>query len=137
MSHYNSVKTAIRDQDLLVSSLQALGFKPQVHEVAQSLEGFQGDKRTQTAEIIIPRRQVGGASNDIGFKRQEDGSFAAIISDYDRHRYGDKWLAKLKTEYGVARVTRLAKRQYGCANPVVKEIKTPTGTKKVVKFTLN
>ncbi len=61
-----------------------MGFHPQVSEKAQQLEGYHGDKRKQTAEIIIPRKQVGGASNDVGFKRNADGTFTAIISDYDQ-----------------------------------------------------
>jgi hypothetical protein len=137
MSHYNSIKTEIRDPACLVTALGTLGFTPRVSETAQPLEGYMGDKRKQTAEIIIPRRQVGDASNDIGFKRREDGVFAAIISDHDRHRYDDKWLAKLKTEYGTAKVIRLAQRTYGCAKPVVKEIKTEKGTQRVLTFTVN
>jgi hypothetical protein len=137
MSHYNNVKTEIRDQDCLVAALKTLGFGPTIHEAAHQLEGYQGDKRQQTAEIIIPRRQVGGAANDIGFKRQENGTFTAIISDYDKRRYNEKWLAKLKTEYGVAKATRLAKRQYGCASPRVKEVTTSKGTRRILTFTLS
>ena len=39
-------------------------------------------------------------SNDIGFKRQEDGQFEAIISEYDRHKYSQKWLNGLTQRYG-------------------------------------
>jgi hypothetical protein len=72
------------DQQCLVEALKEMGYHPQVSEKPQHLEGYHGDKRTQTAEIIIPRKQVGGASNDVGFKRNADGTFTAIISDYDK-----------------------------------------------------
>jgi len=52
------------------------------------LEGYHGDKRAETANIVIPRSLVnqylgGGASNDVGFVKTSDG-FDAIVSEYDR-----------------------------------------------------
>jgi Protein of unknown function (DUF1257) len=67
-----------------VEAIKEMGYHPQVSEKAQHLEGYHGDQRQQTAEIIIKRREVGGASNDVGFKRNADGTFTAIISDYDK-----------------------------------------------------
>src|SRR5262249_7503737 len=58
-----------------------------------------GDKREDTAEIVIPRRFVGGAANDIGFKLQDDRCYGAIISDYDRHRHNEAWMDKLTQRY--------------------------------------
>lgn len=68
----------------MIEALKELGYQPQVNEKAQKLEGYHGDKREETAEIIIPRRQVGGVSNDVGFKKNADGTYTAIISDYDK-----------------------------------------------------
>lgn len=83
MSAYHEYETTMQNQDCLVDALKDMGYDPQVHETAAALTGYQGDKRKQTAEIIIPRSQVGGASNDVGYKRQPDGTFKAIVSDYD------------------------------------------------------
>jgi hypothetical protein len=52
------------------------------------LEGYHGDMRTETANIVIPRSLVnqflgGGASNDVGFTKTPDG-FDAIVSEYDK-----------------------------------------------------
>jgi hypothetical protein len=55
--------------------------------------------RPQTAEVIIRRTFLGPASNDIGFKRQEDGTFDAIISDYNRVRYPQQWRHRLTQCY--------------------------------------
>lgn len=100
MSSYNEIQTEYSDQQCLVDALKELGYQPQVSEKAQHLEGYHGDQRSQTAEIIIPRRQVGGASNDVGFKRNADGKFTAIISDYDRgSNFGVKKQAELKKLY--------------------------------------
>jgi hypothetical protein len=105
-----------------MKALEDMGFKRnmlKVSETAQKLEGYQGDLRDQTAEIIIPRYHVGGAANDIGFKLQEDGTWGAIISDYDRgnraadHKsahakgcngYSEKWLKKLYQRYSYHKV---------------------------------
>lgn len=83
-----------------------MGFKKvELHKEAANLYGYQGDKREQTAEVIIRRAEVGGSSNDIGFKRQKDGTFEAIISDYDKSRYNANWLKKLNQKYAYHKVT--------------------------------
>lgn len=93
-----------------------MGFanKIEVHQKATNLYGYGGDRRAQTAEVVIPRRYVGGPANDIGFKLQEDGTYGAIISDYDKGNhcadskskhakgcrgYSSKWLKKLNQRY--------------------------------------
>ncbi len=50
-----------------------MGYKPVVHKEAMSLEGYMGDKRSQKAHIILPRKQVGASSNDVGFERTKKG----------------------------------------------------------------
>jgi hypothetical protein len=93
-----------------------MGFRENQIKVGQArqLEGYEGRLRDQTAEIIIPRSAVGGAANDIGFKLQSDGTYEAIISQYDRGNgssskhgshsqgirgYGDQWMKKLNQRY--------------------------------------
>lgn len=77
-----------------------MGYHPQVTEKPQHLEGYHGDERQQTAEIIIKRREVGGASNDVGFKKNADGSFTLIVSDYDKSScFGAKKQKDLKCKY--------------------------------------
>ena len=84
-----------------MKALADVGFKHiEVHDTAQHLYGFQGDIRSQTAEIIIRRKYVGNASNDLGFQRQEDGTFEAMISEYDRRKYGQPWLKQVMQRYG-------------------------------------
>jgi len=59
-----------------------MGYEPEVHSEAKHLHGYQGDKRSQKANIIIPRQQVGTASNDVGFERV-DGGFILHASQFD------------------------------------------------------
>ena len=101
MSHFTCIKTQIKNRDALVKALADVGFKDvEVHETAQHLYGYQGDVRQQTAEVIIRREYIGRVSNDMGFKRQENGQFEAIISEYDRHKYSQDWLNGLTQRYG-------------------------------------
>ena len=106
MSHYPVLQTRLHDCRLLLESLADLGFADvELHETPQPLVGWRGDSRQQTAEVIIRRRHVGQASNDIGFARRPDGSFEAIISEYDRERYDEAWLGQLNQRYAY-RLTR-------------------------------
>ncbi|WP_282693613.1 DUF1257 domain-containing protein [Streptomyces sp. CC208A] len=101
MSHYTRVRTTLRDRKTLVRALRKLGFAHvESHDAPQPLYGYQGDRRSQTAEVIIRRKHVGSASNDIGFALTPDGSFQAVVSEYDRRRYGAAWLRRLTSAYG-------------------------------------
>ena len=113
MSAYSENKTHFKDVQTLVEALKDMGIKNvSVYEVAQPLYGYQGDFRTLDgsghtrdanfalkAEVIIRRKDVGHMSNDIGFKRNEDGTLSAIISQYDSTHYSSIWLGKLKSKY--------------------------------------
>jgi hypothetical protein len=104
ISHYNTLKTELRNKKNLIKALVRRGWKEEnieVHDEAQNLVDYQGDKRNQKAEIIIRRKYVGGASNDMGFKLQSDGTYQAIISDFDRNKYGDQFMKNLELDYGV------------------------------------
>jgi Protein of unknown function (DUF1257) len=109
MSHFTRVRTRLRDADTLLEALETVGFGDvEVHEQAQPLYGYQGDVRPERAEIIVRRAHIGRLSNDIGFVRQHDGSFEAIVSDYDRSRFGTAWLAELTRAYSHAATLRYA-----------------------------
>jgi hypothetical protein len=102
VSKYTSVRTMFRDKESLVEALRTIYPATQVHEQAVHLFGYAGDKRAQTAEIVIPRSTKGGlgsASNDLGFKLQPDGSYEAIISDFDQGQVGKGFIDKLSRDY--------------------------------------
>lgn len=57
MSHFTTIRTKFVDVKTLVKALAMVGFvKVEVHAEAQNLYGYKGDKRPQTAEVIIRRR---------------------------------------------------------------------------------
>lgn len=116
MSHYSRIRSKMKKRSALVKALQDLGFKEdqiEVHDEAVNLYGYQGDVRNDKANIVIRRKHVGGSSNDIGFVRLEDGTYEAIISDFDRTNgqsrknkrtqktqgYSGKWMELLNQRY--------------------------------------
>ncbi len=101
MSHFTTIRTQLKDLDTLVKALADVGFKRvETHAAARHLYGYQGDVRPETAEVIIRRQYLGPLSNDIGFKRQQDGTFEAIVSDYDQTLYSEEWLNQVMQRYG-------------------------------------
>lgn len=87
MSKYRKIEVQFLSETALVQALedacQQFGIQYEHHEKATHLYGYQGDRREEKAEYVIRRNYVGGAANDIGFARQPDGSFAAIVSEFD------------------------------------------------------
>lgn len=89
----------------------------EVHETPQNLYGYHGDMRQEKAHIIIRRKYVGGASNDIGFVRNPDGTYSSIVSEYDRgHGLGffiKENLPQRYTEFKVLRAIATLESQQG------------------------
>jgi hypothetical protein len=100
MSAYHTQKTQYKDRDCLVEALGEMGYKNvEVNEVAQNLFGYHGDKRAQTANVIVRRQHIGSAANDLGFVKAADGTYSAIVSDYDSNKHDATWMTKLKVAY--------------------------------------
>ena len=54
---------------------------------------------------------MGRASNDLGFVKSPDGTYRAIISDFDKSRHNDAWMLKLTDSYSEHGVVKQAARQ--------------------------
>jgi hypothetical protein len=108
MSRYCTVKTQFKDGRALVQALMETGnwteAQIEINNVPQNLFGYKGDMRTEKAHIIIRRLHVGEYSNDIGFVKDEDGCYVAIISSYDKGKYGEAWNKQLKGNYAFHKV---------------------------------
>lgn len=132
MSMYVTIKTQFKNKECLVSALMETGNwtkeQVEVHEEARNLYGYHGDIREDKAHIIIRRQHVGGASNDIGFVKGEDGSYSAIISQYDSMKHNAKWIGTLKYNYGY-HVTRQQAKTRGLR---VERQVLPNGNRAVV-----
>lgn len=109
MSHYLDFKTQMTDPVALKRALthMATPHHPQglpaqcveVHDKPEHLYGYHGDVRAQKANIIIRRKDAQDAANDIGFVKNEDGCYDAIISEFDRKTFHSGWLTDLSTYY--------------------------------------
>jgi hypothetical protein len=109
LSHFTRIRTQLRDAEVLVEALRAVGHRQvEVHDQPQTLYGYRGDARPEKAEVVIRRKHISRLSNDIGFARRSDGAFEAIISEYDRSRYDKAWLTKLTHSYSHAATLRYA-----------------------------
>jgi hypothetical protein len=120
MSHFVECQTQIRDLASLRLALQEMGWAEneiEVHPGPVALYGYRGDRRPEQAEVIIPRQFVGKSSNDIGFARQADGTWSAIISEYDQRQQGRRgpydqaWLGRLTQAYAAQVVTAQYQRK--------------------------
>jgi len=101
MSAYITLMTPMLDRECLLKALSDLGFGPQkveVHEIPTQLMGYQGDSRSEVANIIIRKKHIGLSSNDIGFLATPTG-YKSIISDFDRNNYGNSWMQNLGERY--------------------------------------
>lgn len=121
MSEFVECQTKFKDRQALLEALVEMGWtrdQIEVHDNAVNLYGYRGDKRTQTAHVIIRRQHMGGCSNDMGFHKNADGTYEAIISEYDRRAangtakhtggYNEKWLKELTQKYTERLYTREA-----------------------------
>lgn len=98
MSHFTEIKVNFlqKNEKALIAALeQKFGEGTvEVHENGAALYGYTGDNRANLSSsnpnyappchLIIRRKNVGSASNDIGYRRLEDWTYAAYISDYDK-----------------------------------------------------
>jgi len=109
VSHYTRTTTRLSSEIALVAALAAMGFPDvECHEQPATLYGYRGDARRDRANVIIRRKHIGGASNDVGFARTPDGDFVAIISEFDARHFDANWLRQLAVEYARATVNEFA-----------------------------
>jgi len=97
MSKFSETATTVRSQVYLVAALSELGYKAEIHADGAALVGYEGRERPERAHVIIRRVQIGPASNDIGFVRKPDGTFGAVLSEYDRAiGFDEKWVGRVQ-----------------------------------------
>lgn len=85
MSHFANVKTAIVDKECLIKALKTvLGIDTIIedHNRPVKLTGYYGNKVAQHANVVVRGSQL-GLKADIGFIRNEDGNYDAVIDGWD------------------------------------------------------
>ncbi|MBD2496757.1 DUF1257 domain-containing protein [Nostoc sp. FACHB-280] len=120
MSHFSKIEVKFKDQACLVEALQRFGFYPQIHDQPVNLFGYRGDRREQTAHIVVPRNQISSLSNDLGFY-WNGSEYECFISDYDKSfglakrdfGLGSQFLPLLQQEYINLYLPKLATQMGG------------------------
>ena len=120
MSKYLSFpELAFKDRRLLLAALADLGYGHVEEGEALPLYGYQGDRRPETAAIVVRRHHIGSASNDLGFACAPQG-YVPIISEYDqRTLLGGQFLVRLRTAYSEQVVAEVTRRLHGTARRTV------------------
>lgn len=129
MSEFKKYPTEYKDKECLKAALAEQGYtEVEDYEEAQPLYDYHGrqttylDKTGDKANIIVRRKYVGGAANDLGFQKQADGTYTAIVSQFDSHKHNTKWMTDLKRHYNVKVTTKEAKKLSLKPYSVAKEI---------------
>ena len=119
MSKYLTfAQIAFASRSLLLTALASLGYATVEEGEALALFGYRGDRRPETAEIVVRRQHLGSASNDLGFARTERG-YVPIISEYDQSTlHGGAFLVNLRTAYSEQVVEEVRRRLHGTAHRV-------------------
>lgn len=134
MSKYGVTVTELRDERCLTEALQELGYEVEVHPQGANLEGYEGRERPERANVIIRRRHLDPASNDIGFARTADGRFTALLSEYDQAiGYNWKWLGRVQQAYKEKQTLTMA-RAKGYILKAREVIQTPEGQQVRLRF---
>src|SRR5262245_17415285 len=93
-------EAAFRVRGLLLAALGDLGYGQIEEGEALPLFGFQGDRREETAEVVVRRKHLGRLSNDLGFARTADG-LVPVISEFDQRTLLEgQFLPRLRAAYG-------------------------------------
>ncbi len=136
MSKYEELRTVLSEERFLVEALRDLGYSPEVSNEGLSLYGYLGDERAEKAHIVIRRRQLDSASNDIGFARDEGGVYRALISEYDCGiGFDDAWLGRVAQTYKERQTMAVAKSKgYRFLGRQV--VESPAGKKVQLRFSV-
>ncbi len=104
---------AFKDRDCLRDALRECGYAETEEGDALSLYGYRGDRRPETAQIVVRRKFIGAASNDLGFQKTDAG-YVPVISEYDqRYMMQGKFLTALRTNYNLKSAEKLARNLRG------------------------
>ena len=137
MSKYHVFAQAIFPSlELLLAALTELGYPREQVEVGESLSlfGYGDDRRPEVADVVIRRRWLHRASNDLGFQKTPSG-YVPIVSEWDagylRRRHGEDFVVALRKAYNRAVIAEARTRLKGSLRPAVRQ---GTTTKIVLRF---
>lgn len=119
MSKYLELAEEVfKSRELLLAALADLGYTDIEEGRSLPLYDYRGDRRQETAEMVIRRRHLGPASNDLGFRKTDRG-YVPIISEYDRRTLrSGRFLLELNNLYSDRFEAELKRRLRGSSRTV-------------------
>lgn len=119
MSKYLTFNDVVfKDVALLIAALGELGYTQVEQGESLALYGYLGDERKERAQLVIRRKHIGSASNDLGFMRTAEG-YIPIISEYDQTTMrSGKFIPVLRTAYNQRAIEKIAHRLRGTTRQV-------------------
>lgn len=114
MSKYLTFTDVVfKSEALLLAALTDLGYTTVERGESLPLYGYQGDERSERAQLVVRRKHIGVASNDLGFARTSEG-YTPVISEYDQRTLHDgKFIARLRSAYNERVVGEMQRRLRG------------------------
>ncbi len=143
MSHFTEMEVSFeqKNEKALIAALEEQFGKGTIefHEEGGALIGYHGDDRSRLSQkdpnyaplcnIIVRRKNVGSASNDVGYRRTEDGRYVAYISEYDKGGNFNVSKQNAVKQYYTAEVTTQTLKSRGY---IAKVQKQDDGTIKII-----
>lgn len=119
MARFRHIPTPIKSLGGLVKALEELGLRDvEVHERAEPLIDWIGRPTDELAQVIVRRRSLGAAGDDVGFARNPDGTFDFLVSDIHLFRFGKGWLEELVKRHDALADAPDPERRPATASPV-------------------
>lgn len=87
MSHYTAIALKIKDEQCLLDALKALKLSFTIHKDPATMQNrwFSRTGEIRKAHIIVAGSEL-GIGADVGFLRNEDGTFEFLADDYELER---------------------------------------------------
>jgi hypothetical protein len=109
MSRYKTYDFKCTNRAALIQAIQTVGLPfDESNGNHISLYRYSTHEPEQKASIVISKRHLASAYNDLGFVLQPDGSYEPLVGDYGK---GAEMLGKIKQEYNAIMSTCIFKAQ--------------------------
>jgi len=106
MSHFARIVCKYKDATILKQALAVLGIvKTEVHETPKQVRDYTGATTQNTANVIVPREEIGDSAADMGWKLGDNSE--AWIDEYCN--------PVVKRHGGLAEFSKKVSREYACA----------------------
>lgn len=113
MSEYHVASVTFKDENVLKSALEDMGYRVCVHEEPVSIEGYNGSA-VGSCHLVVSRDQFGGYG-DVGFEKTADGfRMHADSDDIQGDQHAKFQLPTLNKKYIEQKLKKHVSNTSGC-----------------------